>query len=165
MSAKSKTIYYVIAVTSFALITSNTLFAQEWSAAQEEVWKNVETYWEHARENDIDGFLSYFHEDFSGWANSSVLPDSRDQRAQMIRQFFPQTRTVMHTIKPVAIKIHGDVAIVQYYYFMVTKEAGEEDDDDQDLEQGRWTDILKKQGDRWVMIGDHGGPMGDDDDD
>jgi hypothetical protein len=23
--------------------------------------------------------------------------------------------------------------------------------------QGRWTDILMKQGDKWVMIGDHGG--------
>ncbi len=31
------------------------------------------------------------------------------------------------------------------------------------MTQGRWTDLLKKQGDKWVMIGDHGGPDDDDD--
>ncbi len=45
------------------------------------------------------------------------------------------------------------------YYLDVSKsgEAGEK------MTQGRWTDLLKKQGDKWVMIGDHGGPDDDDD--
>jgi len=29
--------------------------------------------------------------------------------------------------------------------------------------QGRWTDILKKEGDKWLLIGDHGGPTEDED--
>ena len=88
MSLKSTNLYFVIAAVSITLITPATLFAQEWSAAQKEVWKNVETYWELSSNNDMDGFISYFHEDFSGWTNSSVLPDSRDQRAQFIKHFF-----------------------------------------------------------------------------
>lgn len=60
----------------------------------------------------------------------------------------------MYEINPVAIKIHGNVAIVHYYYLRVRKDA----EGKEELEQGRWTDILMKQKDKWVLIGDHGGP-------
>jgi hypothetical protein len=52
-----------------------------------------------------------------------------------------------------AIKIHGNIAIVHYYFTDVSKHGEEEE-----MVQGRWTDILIKQGDKWIMIGDHGGP-------
>lgn len=40
-----------------------------------------------------------------------------------------------------------------HYYTQVVKNAeGKEEN-----VEGRWTDILMKQGDRWVLIGDHGG--------
>jgi hypothetical protein len=42
---------------------------------------------------------------------------------------------------------------VHYYFTFLEKNAkGEEK-----TIQGRWTDILKKQGNRWVLIGDSGG--------
>jgi len=45
------------------------------------------------------------------------------------------------------------VAFVDYYYAM----AKETPDGKKSSESGRWTDILLKQGSKWVMIGDHGG--------
>ncbi len=45
------------------------------------------------------------------------------------------------------------VAFVDYYYAM----AKESQDGKKSAESGRWTDILLKQGTKWVMIGDHGG--------
>jgi ketosteroid isomerase-like protein len=48
---------------------------------------------------------------------------------------------------------YGDVAFVHYYYTTVK----ETQDGKKKTESGRWTDILLKQGTRWVMIGDHGG--------
>jgi ketosteroid isomerase-like protein len=150
----------VILLVSLAALCTAPLLAQEWSAAQKEVWKNVETYWELASSKDMEGFITYFHEDFSGWADGSPLPDSKDQRAKLIKYSFPKTTTLIQTLKPVAIKVHGNVAIVHYYYSMITKT----DDGEETPEQGRWTDILMKQGNKWAMIGDHGGPAtgGDD---
>ena len=29
-------------------------------------------------------------------------------------------------------------------------------------ERGRWTDIVMKKGDKWVLVGDHGGERDDD---
>ncbi len=74
----------------------SSVFAQEWSAAQKEVWNNVNTYWGLMAKGDINGFLDY-------------------------------------------------------------SEAKETQDGKKSSESGRWTDILLKQGTKWVMIGDHGG--------
>jgi len=59
----------------------------------------------------------------------------------------------------VAIKVHGDFAFAHYYYASLYQEKkGEEE-----VSQGRWTDILKKEGDKWLLIGDHGGETEDED--
>ena len=36
--------FAVAAIVCFTVLATTSLFAQEWSAAQKEVWKNVETY-------------------------------------------------------------------------------------------------------------------------
>ena len=134
------------------IFISFNLQAQEWTTEQKEVWKNVETYWDLLASGDIDGFLGYFHDDFSGWRNDSPLPDDKNTRAKAIKFFMSDTESLFYNIKPVAIKIHGDVAFVHYYYVDLSR-VGEEEE----MVAGRWTDVLLKQGDKWVMIGDHGG--------
>lgn len=54
--------------------------------------------------------------------------------------------------------MYGNIAFVHYYYDQVVKDA----EGKEKSESGRWTDILMKQGDKWVMIGDHGGPSPND---
>ena len=54
----------------------SSVFAQEWSAAQKEVWKNVNDYWALIGKGDINGFYEYFHTDYTGWENGSALPSS-----------------------------------------------------------------------------------------
>jgi ketosteroid isomerase-like protein len=62
-------------------------------------------------------------------------------------------KVLVQDIKPVGIKIHGDVAFVHYYWSRIEKGA----DGKEATVSGRWTDILTKQGEKWVLIGDHGG--------
>ncbi len=58
----------VVAVLCLALLTSTLLFAQEWSAAQKDVWKTVEAHWKIDAQGDLEGFLSYVHPDYRGWS-------------------------------------------------------------------------------------------------
>jgi ketosteroid isomerase-like protein len=136
---------------------SAPIFAQEWSAEQKEVWENVETYWELDAKRDLEGFLGYFHEDYSGWFNLNAVPNDKDGVRKWLSHSFKTTQILVQDIMPVAIKVHGDMAIVHYYYSRLIKEA----DGEEENINGRWTDILKKQGDKWVLIGDHGGPDDD----
>jgi ketosteroid isomerase-like protein len=143
----------VVIILCLTLITSVQLFGQEWSAQQKEVWKNVQAYSDLATKRDVEGFLNYFHSDYSGWSNRSALPSTKEQVRKWIAHDFATTKILVSEIKPVAIKIHGNIAIVHYYWSQIEKnQEGKETNT-----SGRWTDILMKQADKWVLIGDQGG--------
>jgi len=137
----------------FFVLGLSSVFAQEWSAAQKEVWTNVNNYWGLMAKGDINGFLEYFHSDYIGWDNNAPLPSTKEQSKKWITYAYQGVKVPVYEINPVAIKIYGDVAFVDYYYAI----AKETQDGKKSLESGRWTDILLKQGAKWVMIGDHGG--------
>ena len=143
----------VLIVLCITLLSSVQLFGQEWSEKQKEVWKNVETYWDFSAKGDVEGFLDYFHDDYSGWNNQDALPDNKATVHKFVSHAFKTRKILVQEIKPVGINIHDNVAIVQYYYSRILRDVeGKEKNI-----SGRWTDILMKQEDKWVMIGDHGG--------
>lgn len=127
--------------------------SQQWSPVQQEVWENVEAYWSLNAAEDVEGFLSYLHEDFSGWTHTQALPRDKEDMAMYLPVGFETTETLIYDIDPVGIKVYGEIAIVHYYYSKTfVDRAGTLQKD-----TGQWTDILMKQGDKWVMIADHGG--------
>lgn len=127
--------------------------AQEWSPAQKEVWKNVEAYWALDAAGDTDGFMEYFAEDYCGWSVDEALPGDKAEARKHITHLHKTGKALLSTVKPVAIKIHGDIAIVHYYWAQTVQKA-----DGKELRNsGRWTDILGKRGNKWVLLADHGG--------
>ena len=143
----------VVCLALVALAVAAPSHAQTWSDAQKEVWKNVENYWALDAKGDLEGFMSYFDADYVGWSYDSPVPGDKATARKFIAQEYQASKTLVYDIKPLAIQIHGNVAFVDYYYTQLVKNA------DGKTEQvgGRWTDILKKSGDRWLLIGDHGG--------
>jgi ketosteroid isomerase-like protein len=131
----------------------STLLAQEWSAAQKEVWKNVNDYWTLLAKGDLNGFLGYMHTDYVGWDNNDALPSTKEDAKKWLGYFMQGVKMPVFDIKPLAIKIYGDVAFVHYYFAYVE----ELPDGKKRNDHGRWTDILLRQDNKWVMIGDHGG--------
>jgi ketosteroid isomerase-like protein len=146
------TIIFCFSFTGFTL-------SQEWSAEQQEVWSAVEDYWAVSSKGDVDGFLSYFHSSFAGWGNNSVTSDNKAQREKFIRHFMPKSSTVLYTITPEAIWVNGNFAFVHYNYTEVEVDM----EGKERTSSGRWTDILMKDGRRWVMVGDSGGQTSRDD--
>ena len=142
-----------IALAILLLLPSAYLFSQEWSAAQKEVWKNVEAYNALSDAGNVEGFMAYVHNDYLGWSYNSPLPMDKAAVRKFVEYEFTTSKTILTNIKPAGIGIFGNVAVVHYYYVTIYKDAeGKEKSG-----AGRWTDILMKQGDKWVMIGDHGG--------
>jgi hypothetical protein len=129
---------------------------QEWSPRQQEVWSNVQVYWDHFAKEDLEGFLSYLHDDFRGWSYGTALPRDKAYVEKTMPQAFATSETILYDIRPVAIQVHDGTAIVHYYY----ERTYMDDSGTQRSDSGRWTDVLVPQGDRWVMIADHGGSGG-----
>lgn len=149
----SKKFFIVLSLLASVALLSTPLQAQEWTEAQKAVWKNVETYWALGAAQDLEGLMAYFHADYLGWDDQNALPSNKASTRKWFEHYLKTTKTLVQEIKPVGIKIHGNIAIVHYYYSEIIKDA----EGKEHSHSGRWTDILMKQGDKWVMIGDHGG--------
>jgi len=128
--------------------------AQQWSAEQKEVWKSVETYNELSAARD-EGFLSYFDDSYRGWEYNSDAPDGKESVKKIISHRDPNIKILYSTLIPATIWVDGNFAYVHYYYTMVS----EDKDGKRQFEKNRWTDILMKKDNKWVMVGDHGGEI------
>jgi hypothetical protein len=147
MKTLSKSVLIVLCIT---LLSSTQLFGQEWSEEQKEVWKNVQTRWEDLEaEQYLDVALDLIHDDCSVWYNQDALPVDKSMAKKRVVHFIETIKIVIQDIQPVAIKIYDNVAIVHFYYSRIIQTA-----QGQEITQsGRVTDILIKEGDKWIVIG------------
>ena len=81
--------FAVFCAASLLMFTASPLLAQEWSAPQKEVWKNVEAYWALDAAGNTEGFLSYFHTDYMGWDNGRAVPGGKDVARKFITHLSP----------------------------------------------------------------------------
>ena len=123
---------------------------REWTNKQKEVWRNVETYTKLIMKSDVDEFLDYFHKDYSSWNYYELMPVNKTAIKNELLHL-PKREIDSYNITPIAIKIFNNVAIVHYYYSAVYKNTNGKDK----TKQGRNTDILLKQKDKWILIGDN----------
>ena len=134
-------------------VLSNTAVAQEWSEEQKEVWAAVETIFDLYVNKDLEGIMDCIHDDFITWPNQDALPTNKASTRKSFTYQFKMFEVSIYEIKPVAIKIYGSVAIVQFYYWGVDKYVeGKEVNS-----SGRRTYIFMKERDKWIWIGHHGG--------
>lgn len=143
----------VVSLVCLAVAAAAPAHAQEWSAAQKDVWKSVEAYWALDAKADVEGFMAYFDPSYVGWSYDSPVPGDKATVKKFITQEYQMSKTLVYDIKPVAIQVHGNFAFADYYYMQLVKNAEGKTEEI----KGRWTDILMKEGDRWMLIGDHGG--------
>lgn len=122
----------------------------KWSNKQKIIWRNVENYTSLIMKGDVKGFLEYFHEDYSGWNYKEALPVSKTDIEKEL-QHLPKRKILEYKTIPVAINVFNDVAIVHYYYSAVFTNV----DGNEKSKIGHNTDILLKQKDKWVLIGDY----------
>ena len=127
--------------------------AQQWTDAQKEVWEAVEAYNDLAGKGDVQGFLSYFDESYSGWSYLLDAPSGKKEATVALNYWLANSKTIYQTLTPAKIWVNGDFAYVHYYYTQYI----EDNEGKKEWEKGRWTDILMKKEGKWVMVGDHGG--------
>jgi uncharacterized protein (TIGR02246 family) len=145
----------ILVIISLFFLFNSGLIAKEWSAAEKEVVKAMEESYELWAKKDVEGFLSYVHDDYIGWHYESPVTQTKSSFINMVSHYFPKTKVIFWEMKPLDIQILDDIAIVHYYfYFLMTDEEGKENSS-----QSRYTDILMKTDEKWLLISDHGGDV------
>lgn len=140
------------------IILSGNGTAQKWSPEQKDVWAGVEKYWE-INNNDPLADLKYFDDSYLGWSYENEAPGTREGVVKSKKYFSTKQKQQFNILTPARIWVNGDFAYVHYYYTLVF----EDKDGKSSNEKGRWTDILMKKNGTWMLVGDHGGEVKNDD--
>ena len=143
-----RSLLIALAVVIFMPLTAQ---AQQWTAAQQEVWEFEETCW---ATQDLEALMACFHDDFLGWGVGYPVPTSKaDRRPRFARDL--ETEDIVYlNLKPLDVRVLDNVAIVLYLatYTSKNKATGKET-----TVTERWTDICLKEDNRWTWIADDGG--------
>jgi ketosteroid isomerase-like protein len=123
---------------------------QKWSRAEKEIWETVKAYWQAT---DVDSLMAYVHSEFVGWNVNDPMPHNNTVVHAMLANELDNRDIIFTKISPTGLKIHDNIAVVNYYFNILYKNI----DGDQQVEKGRFTDILKKDDGKWLLIADHGG--------
>jgi len=126
----------------------------DWTEDQNEVWQCVEDHWDHLINKRVDKFIKYIHEDMIGYGHESPINVDRPWLEKWVGFWTKTTDILICELRPMHIKIYGDIAIVQYLIFTIEKnqEGGKR-------VIRRYTMTWKKESDRWVVIASHNNLM------
>jgi ketosteroid isomerase-like protein len=123
------------------------------------VWSVIEEQWEAAQRGDRRWVERLLSADFSGWRGDAPAP--RDKASTRLWNDFrtKQSKGLAHELYPLSTVIHGDMAVAHYLY----TNAVENKEGETEVSNGRYTDILVRDGDTWKFIAWHGGDDPSDD--
>ncbi len=144
---------FCAAIVTVSVLATAPAVAQESVDDHATVWAAVERIWtEEERGNDgwVDEMLSA---DFMGWPTSSPAPRSKASTRMWSRFNRDQNKGLIHELFPLSIVVHGDMAVVHYLYTLAVQSR----DKTTVMSNGRYTDVLVRDGISWKFISWHGG--------
>ena len=145
---------FSLVLLSLALaLLANAASAQTWSPEQQEIWRFEDQQWKMEAEKDASWIEKMVHANLSYWDVAQPGPQNKASLQRWLRQGYANNTTLEHELFPISATITGNVAVVQYRY-MVGRENYKKD---RETVTGRYTDVLIKEGGRWLFIAWAGG--------
>jgi len=140
MKKTFKTILIILFPITVMAFFESSAFGQEWTAIQKEIWGLEEARWKALTQRDLEGFVKDHHEDGAFWPYWSEEPLNRAK----FKEFLAPIEFYSAELKPYAIKVFGNVAIVQYTCKYSTMGGNV---------YSRFTEIRMKEDGVWKVIG------------
>ena len=107
---------YKIIVAAAALLLSGFAAAEDAVGDQASVWAVVERQWNAVEDGDRKWIDELLAADFSGWPKNAPAPRNKESTKMWNRFNESQGKVVAHELYPLAIIVHGDVALAHYLY-------------------------------------------------
>ena len=142
----TKTVILLYVCFSIGLNTS--LYAQEWSKEQKEVWELTEKMFKYFADRNLDAYLSCLHEKYVSWFDTNPHPIDKNELRNWESYNLKAEKILDYTVIPVSITVADNVAIINYYYW-----TRRECDKGRYYTQSRITQICKKENEEWLVIG------------
>jgi len=141
------------ALAAIALLLSGLATAQDGAGDQASIWASVEKQWNAVEAGDRKWMDELLADDFTGWPKNSPAPRNKASTTMWNRFNESQGKVVAHELYPLAIVVHGDVAVAHYLYTSAYKNKR----DEVEMSNGRYSDVLVRTEDGWKFLTWHGG--------
>jgi len=148
----SRVAYRVLAIVVL-LAWAEVASAQTWTAEQLEVLKFEELQWQMSKDRDVSWIEKMVHPSLSYWETGQPVPQNKASLSRWNRYSNVTDTVLEQELFPISITITGNVAVVQYHYQV----ARENYKKDRATVQGHYTDVLVKEGGRWLFVAWSGG--------
>jgi len=127
--------------------------AQTWNAEQQEVWKLEEQQWQMSKDKDVSWIDKMVHPNISYWDVDQPGPQNKASLQRWNRYNNANATVLEQELFPISMTITGNIAVVQYRYSVARENYKKE----RETSTGRYTDVLVKEGGRWLFIAWSGG--------
>jgi hypothetical protein len=145
---------FSVSFLSLALLAfAGAAAAQTWSPDQQEIWRFEEQQWKMSAEKDLTWIDKMVHSNLSYWDTGQPGPQNKASLARWNRYSNTNATVLEQELFPISVTITGNVAVVQYRYTI----ARENYKKDRETVNGRYTDVLVKEGGRWLFLAWAGG--------
>src|SRR5512142_954367 len=105
MEAYMKRRYLILAF--LLLMVSALLFAQEWTAAQKEVWGVEQKFSAALLRGDVEGFMSLMHPDYRGLNHGTSLPIDKATFRKGAEENVKNSKITFLSFQPLAVQVFG----------------------------------------------------------
>ena len=129
---------------------SGAASAVDFTAEEQAVWQMEEIYWRDVQAGDVEHYLTLWHDAFVGWPCFASEPSDKRNIGGWVKDIRDQHLKFTYRLQPKAVRVFGDVAIVQYAAEYVTEYG-----DGTRSGAGIWrkfTHTWKKTDGRWQII-------------
>jgi hypothetical protein len=127
--------------------------AQTWTAEQQEIWKLEEQQWQMSKDKDMSWIDKMVHPNISYWDVDQPGPQNKASLQRWNRFSNANSTVLEQELFPISLTITGTIAVVQYRYSVARENYKKE----RETTTGRYTDVLVKEGGRWLFIAWSGG--------
>jgi hypothetical protein len=143
-----------IAATVLAAYSAlGTASAQEWSPEQQEIWKFEQQQWKMSAAEDLSWIDTMVHPNMRFWETGASMPRDKASLKHWSRFDADNGSTLEQELFPISATITGNVAVVQYDYVIARENYKKE----REIVTGHYTDVLIKDGGRWMFLAWAGG--------
>jgi ketosteroid isomerase-like protein len=129
---------------------SGAASAVDFTPEEQAVWQMEEVYWRDVKAGDVEHYLTLWHENFVGWPCFASEPSDKRNIGGWVKDIRDQHLKFTYQLQPKAVRVFGDVAVVQYAAEYVTEYG-----DGTQSGAGIWrkfTHTWKKTDGRWQII-------------
>jgi len=127
---------------------AGTASAAEWSAEQQEIWKVEQQQWKMSAAEDMSWIDMMVHPNMTFWETGAPMPRDKASLKHWSRFDAENGSTLEQELFPISATITGNVAVVQYNYMIARENYKKE----RERVTGHYTDVLVKEGGRWLFL-------------